>query len=115
MDRRRHARKTRRHPEREGFLGGTPLAREGVSPGTDGRGCSPACRNEQGASTVADRGGFRHQVEQLVTDTRYFFRRSRRVGAFTITAVAVIALGMAANVAVFSIAGAVLLRPPAFP
>jgi len=62
-----------------------------------------------------DRGGFRHQVEQLVDDTRYFFRRSVRAGAFTTTAVAVIALGIAANVAVFSIADAVLLRPAAFP
>ena len=62
-----------------------------------------------------DRGGFCHQVEQLVDDTRYFFRRSVRAGAFTTTAVAVIALGIAANVAVFSIADAVLLRPAAFP
>jgi hypothetical protein len=61
------------------------------------------------------RGGLRRQAEQLVNDAKYFFRRSLRARAFTLTAVAVLALGIAANVAVFSIADAVLLRAPAFP
>lgn len=53
--------------------------------------------------------------EALAQDTRYFFRRSFQARAFTLTAIAVIALGIAANVAVFSVADAVLFKPPAFP
>jgi putative ABC transport system permease protein len=52
---------------------------------------------------------------QLAYDTRHALRRLARARTFTATVVAVLALGIAANVAVFSIANAVLLRPPAFP
>jgi hypothetical protein len=54
-------------------------------------------------------------TDALAQDTRYFLRRSFRARAFTLTAVAVIALGIGANVAVFSVADAVLFRPAAFP
>jgi putative ABC transport system permease protein len=53
--------------------------------------------------------------EALAQDARYFVRRSFQARAFTLTAVAVIALGIAANVAVFSVADAVLFRAAAFP
>ena len=57
----------------------------------------------------------RRHSEALAQDARYFVRRSFQARAFTLTAVAVIALGIAANVAVFSVADAVLFRPAAFP
>jgi hypothetical protein len=50
---------------------------------------------------------------QLGYDIRHAFRRFARTPAFTCTAIAVIALGIGANVAIFSVANAVLLRPPA--
>jgi predicted permease len=57
----------------------------------------------------------RRYSEALAQDARYFVRRSFQARAFTLTAVAVIALGIAANVAVFSVADAVLFRPATFP
>jgi putative ABC transport system permease protein len=52
--------------------------------------------------------------DQLTTDIRFAVRRFAAAPTFTLTAVGVLALGIAANVAVFSVANAVLLRPPAF-
>lgn len=51
----------------------------------------------------------------IACDVRHALRRFTRTPGFTFTALAVLVLGIAANVAVFSIANAVLLRPPAFP
>jgi putative ABC transport system permease protein len=51
---------------------------------------------------------------QVAYDVRHALRRFTRMPAFTFTALTVIALGIAANVAVFSVANAVLLRPVAF-
>lgn len=55
------------------------------------------------------------RFEHFAYDVRHALRRFTRTPAFTFTALAVLALGIAANVAVFSIANAVLLRPPPFP
>ncbi len=57
----------------------------------------------------------RRYSEALAQDAGYFVRRSFQARAFTLTAVAVIALAIAANVAVFSVADAVLFRPASFP
>src|SRR5580692_9617645 len=50
-------------------------------------------------------------VENLIKDTRYGFRMLRKSPSFTFFAVAVLALGIAANSAIFSIADNVLVRP----
>jgi putative ABC transport system permease protein len=53
--------------------------------------------------------------EILQTDLRYAARSLRRTPGFAVTAVLVVALGVGANTAAFSLADYVLLRPLSFP
>ena len=53
--------------------------------------------------------------ELLRQDLRYALRTLRRVPGFTVTAILVVALGVGANTAAFSVADHVLLRPLPFP
>src|SRR5258707_7820655 len=54
-------------------------------------------------------------VERAVQDTRFAIRLLRKAPAFTLTAIGVLALGIGATTAIFSVVHSVLLRPLSFP
>src|SRR6185503_9967798 len=56
-------------------------------------------------------GGRRQMMESLRQDVRYAARQLWRAPAFTVAAVATLALGIGANTALFTMGQAILLRP----
>jgi putative ABC transport system permease protein len=65
------------------------------------------------ADTCVNAAGIHRDI--LTQDLRHSLRTLRRTPAFTLTAVTVVALGIAATTAAFSLADFVLIRPLPFP
>src|SRR3954462_7597963 len=54
-------------------------------------------------------------MSDLIREVRYAVRRLRRVPVFTLTSFVVLALGLGATTAMFTIVNTILLRPLPFP
>jgi putative ABC transport system permease protein len=57
----------------------------------------------------------RARIEDFARDLRYALRMLRRTRGFTVTAIAVLAVGIGANTAVFSVVNAVMIRSLPYP
>jgi predicted permease len=75
---------------------------------------SPVDSTQQAKESHHETGGL-PWIELLLQDLRYTFRTLKRDRSFALIAILILALGIGANIAVFSVVNTLLLRPLPFP
>jgi predicted permease len=90
-----------------------------VEGGMDLERAARTARREFGNVTVIQERGREHWqfslLESIWTDVRYAARQLRKSPGFSITAIALLGVGIGATTAVFSLVDAILLKPLAYP
>src|SRR6185503_15065089 len=69
---------------------------------------------DQARERFRDASGF-PSLDELAADVRYSVRMIRRQPGFALVVVLLVAIGVGANTAIFSLVNAILLRPLAYP
>jgi predicted permease len=91
------------------------LERGGMSPGDARREARRQFGGlDQARERFRDASGF-PSLDELAADVRYSLRMIRRQPGFALVVVLLVAIGVGANTAIFSLVNAILLRPLAYP